>query len=147
MKSYSVCMEYVVYICYDPWSELMSFSVWITSCVVCHISNNKSLSDGYIKCFCEVIWSGVASVWVWVILTMTAVIVGMWLGSGPVIPVPVLWWCLEVDLVWCLVLEWCLFGCAGVPDGGILSGQSACYMTILITIKTSYTGAMMGNVP
>ena len=35
------------------------------------------------------------------------------------------WWHLEVDLVWCLVLEFCLWWCVGVPDGGILSGQSA----------------------
>ena len=32
-------------------------------------------------------------------------------------------WCLEVDLVWCLVCH--LLCCAGVPDSGIPSGQSA----------------------
>ena len=33
------------------------------------------------------------------------------------------WWCLEVSLGWCLVCH--LLWHAGVPDGGILSGQSA----------------------
>ena len=36
-----------------------------------------------------------------------------------------LWRCLEVDLVQCLVWEWCFLWQASMPDGGILSGQSA----------------------
>ena len=33
-------------------------------------------------------------------------------------------WCLEVDLVWCLVLDYFLWWRAGVPEGGIQSGKS-----------------------
>ena len=36
-----------------------------------------------------------------------------------------LWLWQDVDLVWCLMLEWWFLCHAGVPDGGILSEQSA----------------------
>ena len=45
------------------------------------------------------------------------------------------WWHLEVDLVWCLVLEFCLWWHAGVPDGGILSGQSTTIWPYLLHSK------------
>ena len=34
----------------------------------------------------------------------------------------------------------------GMPDGGILSGQSCCNMAIVIAVKTSYMGAISCHV-
>ena len=68
----------------------------------------------------SVVWSGAAPVWVWAIPTVTLVIAGMWLGSGPAIPVPVhvmmprsqssmvYWSNVSFDVQVCLMVVFCL---------------------------------------
>ena len=70
-----------------------------------------------------VMWSGVTSVWV--IVTVTLISVRVWLWFWSAILCLSWWWSLEIDLLWCLVLEFHLVWHTGMPDGGILSGQSA----------------------
>ena len=84
----------------------------------------------------SVTWLGVASVWV--ISTVTSVSVGMWLWSVPVIPVSVsvmmsrggssVMPCVRVmSFMMCRYAWW-----------WYLASAVCCYMTILITFKTSY---------
>ena len=90
----------------------------------------------------SVLWSGVVPVWLWAIPTVTLVIAGMWLGSGPVIPVPVpvmmpRSWSSMVPCIGVMSLLMCRCAWWWYSVWAI-----CCYRTILITIKTSYMQAM-----
>ena len=148
MQSYSVCMEMCSRSAVIPgvsgWASVCGWpSVWLVAVVMIRawvmVTWNASVRA-------SVVWSWVTSVWVWAILTVTSVIAGMWLGSGPVIPVPAPVMmprsrsstvpCVgAVSLLICRCAWWWYSVWA-----------ICCYMTILIAIKTSYIWAMMGNV-
>ena len=62
---------------------------------------------------CELLWLWLLYLWLWEWdLDLLDLCLLLWL-----------WW--EVDLSQCLVVEWTFLHLAGVPDGSILSGQSA----------------------
>ena len=91
--------------------------------VVCHGSNNECWSGGVMKCscsgVCDAIWSDSCVSYCDLYLQECECNLDL------LFQYLYQWWCLEVDLGQCLVLECCLLWCAGMLDGGILSQQSA----------------------
>ena len=72
----------------------------------------------------SVMWSGATPVWVIMAVTSASVRVQLWSWPAILIPVPVMVPRSRSGVMPC-AWEWCLLWHTGVPDGGILSGQSA----------------------
>ena len=119
------CAMCVVWIYCDLWSVLKNFCVMRIFYVECLIDGNMCLSFSGTMCFCvcicDMTWShsfvnysncdSCIYDWEWN-LDLLNLCLSQWL-------------CWDVDLSWHLALEWVFLCLAGVPDGGILSGQSA----------------------
>ena len=114
-----VCM---IWTCCNLWNGLINLYMRMISGVVCHGNNDKCWSDGVVKCSC----GGICDV-IWYDFCMNYhncdfdihecdcdLYLCLYLSQQ---------WCLELDLAQCLVC--CLLWCAGMPDGGNLSGQCA----------------------
>ena len=113
------------WICCNLWHEWRSFYVMMISCgcvTAITISARVMMTWGA-SVGASVMWSEAAVVcvlfwlWFWYLQECDCDLDLLHLCLS-------LWQCLKVDLVQCLVLEWCLLWHAGVPDGGILSGLS-----------------------
>ena len=110
--------------------SLMMISVWV------YVARCSSV-------WMSVIWPGVTSLWITPAVTSVCVAVGMW--SWPVKPVS-LWVWQDVDLGWCLKLEWCFVLCR-CTWWWYFVWTVCCNMTVFVTIKTFYMGTMACHVP
>ena len=117
----------MIWTCCDLLNELKNCYVRIIFDVVCHSDNDKHWDNGIMKhsyggiycLWCDLEWLLWELWWLW-----------LWYLQGwdcnldLLCLYPSWWWCLEIDLVWYLVLESCLCWWAVVPEGGIQCGQS-----------------------
>ena len=120
------CMQDLYMRCkvYNLWNVLNNFCVMRIFYVECLINGNMCLNSCVMMCFyvciCDLEWLLCESLWLWLLYLW------LWKWDLDLLGLCLCWWSWQdVDLSQHLVLEWVFLCTAGVPDGGILSGQSA----------------------